>query len=138
MIARPAIYLWVGPTTCLGLLFLVLPWPSRCRAAIITGVLEIHGGAAAWFLENCTMLPGGALAMTLGHVVIGRNPAALDLSRKHEHIHVRQCERWGPLFVPAYLSAGLVALLRSGSPYRDNAFEREAFGRGANGKQAAR
>jgi hypothetical protein len=67
--------------------------------------------------------------MTLGHVVIGRNEACLDRSRAHERVHVRQCERWGPLFIPAYALASGVVLLRGGRPYLDNPFEREAFER---------
>jgi hypothetical protein len=33
---------------------------------------------------------------------------------------------WGPFFVPAYLLAGVWALLQGGHPYFDNRFEREA------------
>jgi hypothetical protein len=71
---------------------------------------------------------GGALALTIGHVVIGRDPSALDRTRAHERVHVRQYERWGPLFLLAYLgaSAGLIAARRD--PYLDNPFEREAYG----------
>jgi hypothetical protein len=42
---------------------------------------------------------------------------------------VRQCERWGPFFLPAYGVASLIALVRRKNPYLDNAFEREAYGR---------
>ena len=65
--------------------------------------------------------------MTLGHVVLGTTPTALALTRAHERVHVSQCERWGPLFLPAYAMASLWALLRNADPYRDNRFEREAF-----------
>ena len=47
--------------------------------------------------------------------------------RRHEHVHVRQYERWGPLFIPAYLLSSLVQLLRGRNPYRENHFERQAF-----------
>lgn len=69
----------------------------------------------------------GADAMTLGHVVIGRDAMALEGTRAHERVHVRQYERWGPFFVPAYFLAGAWALLRGGHPYFDNRFEREAL-----------
>ena len=46
---------------------------------------------------------------------------------RHERIHVRQCERWGPLFLPAYLLASAFIALRGGNPYLDNPFEREAY-----------
>ncbi len=68
--------------------------------------------------------------MTLGHTVLGRTAAALDMARPHELIHVRQYERWGPLFVPAYLLCSLVIWLRGKDAYRDNPFEREAFTQG--------
>jgi hypothetical protein len=41
-------------------------------------------------------------------------------------VHVRQYERWGPLFVPAYLVSSLVLWLRGRDPYWDNPFEVEA------------
>ena len=48
-------------------------------------------------------------------------------ARCHEHVHIRQYERWGALFVPAYLAASAWQGLRGGAPYRDNVFEREAY-----------
>lgn len=72
-------------------------------------------------------LRGGAHAITFGHVIIYRSRTLREAIRKHELIHVRQYERLGPLFIPAYLAASLVALLRGKDPYRDNVFEREAF-----------
>ena len=41
---------------------------------------------------------------------------------------MRQYERWGPFFIPAYLLSSLVQLLRRRDPYLDNRFEREAYG----------
>ena len=41
----------------------------------------------------------------------------------HELVHVRQYERWGPLFVPAYVGAAIVARIRGGRAYADNPFE---------------
>ena len=66
--------------------------------------------------------------MTLGHVVLGRSAAALDVCREHEMVHVRQYERWGPVFIPAYLLCSLVLLMRGRDAYRENPFEREAYG----------
>ena len=37
--------------------------------------------------------------------------------RAHERVHVRQCETWGPLFVPAYLTASLWAVWRGRNFY---------------------
>jgi len=100
----------------------------RGGARVVDGVLELHGGLVTFFLRHCTLLRGGASAMTLGHVVLGRDAPLLDLTRAHERVHVRQCERWGPLFIPAYLLASAWVKLRGGRPYEDNPFEREAYG----------
>jgi hypothetical protein len=120
--------LWALPTSCLGLLVVPLALLSGGGIQIVNGVLEVHGGLARGLLERCTPLKGGALAMTLGHVVIGRDMASLAQTRRHERVHVRQCERWGPLFLPAYLlaSAWILVFRRGRSPYLDNCFEREA------------
>jgi hypothetical protein len=64
--------------------------------------------------------------MTLGHVVLGTDQAALEQTRAHELAHVRQAERWGPLFLPAYLAASAWAWLAGRHYYRDNWFERDA------------
>jgi hypothetical protein len=122
------IYLWTLPTTFIGLLFVPLAWIGGGEVRVVRGVIEIHGRWISSLLRRCVPIPGGASAMTLGHVVIGRDQFCLDISREHERIHVRQCQRWGPLFIPAYLAASLAAKLRGGDAYRDNRFEREAYG----------
>lgn len=120
-------YLWAGPTTVVGLAAAIASLASGGRAKIVNGVLEVHGGFATFALTKLTPLPGGAAAMTLGHVVIGINEATLASTRSHERIHVRQCERWGPLFIPAYLGASAWLWLRKRDAYYDNPFEREAY-----------
>ncbi len=125
---RALIYLWVLPTTCAGLLFLPFLRLTGGHYQIIDGVLELHGGIVTRFLQRYTLLEGGASAMTLGHIVLGLDREALAWSRTHERVHVRQCERWGPLFFPAYLLGSLIAFLKGQRPYRDNPFEREAYG----------
>ena len=121
-------YVWASPTTAIGLIVVALARLTGGRSNVVDGVLEAHGGAATWLLRHAVPLKGGPSAMTLGHVVIGVDAAALELTRDHERVHVRQCERWGPLFVPAYLAASLVAFAKRRDPYRDNRFEREAYG----------
>ncbi len=125
-------YLWAFPTTLLGLLVaaLTLATGGRGRRHIVrlppfagTAVLELWGGFTRWFLERT---PVRARAMTLGHVILGRDPECLDQCRDHELVHVRQTERWGPFFLPAYFLASLWAHLAGGHYYRDNRFEVEA------------
>ena len=118
-----AAYAWAAPTTLLGLVAVALTGPSW---RVVDGVLEAHGAGVARLLD--TVAPHRrVLAMTLGHVVLGRDAVALDDTRAHERVHVRQAERWGPFFVPAYLAASVVARAQGGEPYADNAFEREAW-----------
>jgi hypothetical protein len=137
---RTVLYIWALPTTAVGLVIVALTVLTRGRVKLHTGVIEASGGAARFILEKCTVLKGGASAMTLGHVVIARTEALHDLTRSHERIHVRQCERWGPLFLPAYLLASLYLWLRGRDAYRENPFEVQAYTaecRGSTGSDAA-
>lgn len=130
VVLRAMRYLWALPTTVLGLLFLPAALLTGGGVQVVAGVLEVYGGAVAWILRHCTLVRGGAAALTLGHVVLGQDRSALDRARRHERVHVRQCECWGPLFVPAYLLAGLWAFMRGRNAYLDNRFEREAYQQG--------
>lgn len=120
-------YFWALPGTLLGLPFLGAAALTGGRVSARGGILEVHGGVVAWLLRRCVPIPGGAAALTLGHVVLGRSEADLTESRSHERIHVRQYERWGPLFLPAYFLASLYLLLSRRDCYHENPFEREAF-----------
>jgi len=102
----------------------------RGRVLVVGGVLEVSGPLVRWALTHLVPLRGGATAITLGHVVLGRDVRALDETREHERVHVQQYERWGPLFVPAYLAASVWAVMRGGHFYFDNVFEREAMAAG--------
>lgn len=126
-VLRMLTYLWALPTTMLGLIFVPLAMLTRGGVRVVSGVIEVYGGWVEVFLRRCTLLPNGASAMTLGHVVLGRDETLLDLTRAHERVHVRQVERWGPLFIPAYLIASIVQWIRGKRAYDDNPFEREAF-----------
>jgi hypothetical protein len=119
-------YLWAAPTTAIGVV-IALAGFWRAKVYVVDGVLEAHGPMLAWILTNLTFLPDGAAALTLGHVVIGRDHESLESTRAHERVHVRQCEAWGPLFVPAYFAASLLAIARGRSFYSDNCFEVEAY-----------
>ena len=119
---------WAFPNTMLGL----LAWPlvaRRGKVRRVDGTIEMHGPILAWLLRHATTVPGGVRALTLGHVVWGRDQESLDLCRAHERVHVIQYERWGPFFLPAYLLSSLLALCRGRDPYLANRFEREAFAR---------
>jgi len=124
--ARALAYGWAAPTTAVGLVLVAAALATGARASVVEGVVEAHGGLLDPLLRRWVPLRGGASAMTLGHVVVGRDPQALLRTRAHERVHVRQTERWGPFFVPAYVVASLVVALRGGHYYRDNRFERDA------------
>ena len=66
-------------------------------------------------------------AITFGHVIVGSSATLLACVRSHELVHVRQYERWGPLFFLAYPASSLIALLRGQRPYWDNVFEVAAY-----------
>lgn len=65
-------------------------------------------------------------AITLGHVIIGRDERVLAQVRVHELQHVRQYECWGLFFFLAYPASSLVQLLRGRNPYWFNHFEIES------------
>lgn len=118
-------YLWAAPATLLGAVVLTL-CARRAQWRVRAGIVEAHGPWLAWALRHVTFMPGGAAAMTLGHIVLGQDAAALAATRAHERVHVRQYELWGPLFLPAYFASSLSALLRGRHFYLDNRFEVEA------------
>jgi hypothetical protein len=116
---------WAAPWTLLGLALGGVMLAQGGRVRRVQGVLEISGGRlGAWAAG--AQRPGGVVAITFGHVVLGTGAAVLDALRAHERVHVRQYERWGVFFVPAYLASSALQWLRGGDPYRDNRFEREA------------
>jgi vacuolar iron transporter family protein len=122
-VARGLVYVWAAPTTLVGLCAGGLTLATRGQVRRRAGTLEFHGGFARWLLERRVV---SAMAMTLGHVIIGRDPACLDDCRDHELVHVRQVEAWGPLFLPAYVVASGWAWWRGGHYYLDNGFEVDA------------
>ncbi len=122
-LAVPLLYAWAAPTTAVGLVAGGLTLLSGGRGQVRRGALEFHGGFARWFLERPMVR---ASAMTLGHAIIGRDRDCLDHCRDHEQAHVRQVERWGGLFLPAYILASAWAWARARHYYRDNWFEVDA------------
>jgi len=127
-------YIWALPNTLFGLLFVPIVFVTKGRMELVDGVLELHGGVISLFLRYCVPIRGGAYAMTLGHVVLGRDSRSLSATRLHERVHVRQCEVWGPAFIPAYLAAGLWGIVTGRGAYHGNYFEREAIEQEAAGE----
>jgi hypothetical protein len=115
-------YCWALPVSCIGLLPLPFVMLSGGAVVIAKGVIEAEGALVSFLLSRLHID-----AIAIGHVIFGRDRDSLVRSRNHERIHVRQCERWGPLFPFLYLMSSAIALLRGQDPYRDNRFEQEAF-----------
>jgi len=96
------------------------------QTRVVRGVLEFSGGWIGTRLcHPASRFPFRAI--TFGHVILGTDAAALDAARKHEHVHVRQYEAWGPFFLPAYLASSAWQLACGRRVYRDNWFERQAY-----------
>ncbi len=124
--------LWASPYTLVGLLLGAVGLCTGGHAQVRRGVIEFYGGGVKWLLRQF-FFGKGAMAFTLGHTVLGQTDAALDITREHERVHVRQYERWGPFMGPAYLGCSLVLRIVGKRPYRDNPFERQAFEEGGGG-----
>jgi hypothetical protein len=122
---RLAARAWAAPYSALGLALGLAELLSGGRAQVHQGAVEFCGG---WLGRLAARLPPpfSFSAITLGHVILGIDRATLAEVRAHEQVHVRQYERWGVFFGPAYLASSAIQLARRRRPYLDNHFEREA------------
>jgi hypothetical protein len=127
---RPAIkfaqILWASPNSLIGLFVGTAGFLFGTRVQVRRGCLEFFGGPVTMLLRRVP-LGGSTAAMTLGHTILGQDPADLDRCRDHEHVHVRQYERWGPFFLPAYVGWAVWLWLQNKDAYFDNPFEVEAY-----------
>lgn len=119
--------IWASPYTLIGLLIGAMGLITGGRVQVRGCAIEFHGGFVKWFVSH---LPPGkyTLAFTLGHTILGQSDVSLDIARTHEWVHVRQFQQWGLLMGPAYLLCSLVLWIAGKRPYRDNPFERQAYG----------
>ena len=119
-INRGWVLLWASPTSLVGLALGLALLPFGARAKWVGGVLEIAAQ------KQAPQRRWPFAAITLGHVIVGTHAMELERLRAHEQVHVKQCECWGPLFLPAYLLAGAWQWARGRRAYWDNPFEVEA------------
>jgi hypothetical protein len=119
---------WALPNTLLGLAvgFVGVLFGGHFHRT--QGAIEFHGIFVRWILQRMPGPSGGAAALTIGHVILGTDAHALEFCRSHEHVHVRQYERWGPFFLPAYFGCSAWLWLKGRNAYYDNPFEKEAYG----------
>lgn len=119
-------WLWPFPWTLLGLAIGLLGCIGGGKVAWYKGTIVCWGHWLSRLLQNVP-ISGGAAALTLGHTILARSEADMRKIHDHELVHVRQYQRWGVLFVPAYFAASAWLWYLGRDFYRDNPFEKEAF-----------
>lgn len=125
MLANTAKFIWAAPCSLVGIVLGagVLLLGGKAKRSLQT--LEFT------FRENeasCGKLARSLAfrAITFGQVIIAVTEQELTYSRAHEHVHVRQYERWGVAFFLAYPASSLWQLIRGRNAYWDNRFEIQA------------
>ncbi|MFL5767745.1 MAG: hypothetical protein ACJ758_07870, partial [Actinomycetota bacterium] len=93
---HPLGFVWTLPNTLLGLVAgsLTFQWPR-----VMEGALVFDRGPRGL---TSLMRSFDRTAMTVGYVIVSSEPVEGTLLR-HEQHHIRQYDRWGPFFIPAYL-----------------------------------
>jgi hypothetical protein len=121
---------WAAPCSLVGLAVaapvLLFGGHARRNAGTLEVCLQRSMKRQGWLMRS---LPFRAI--TLGHVIVATTPHEMERLRAHEHVHVRQYERWGALFFVAYATSSAWQLLRGRRAYWDNHFEIEARERSA-------
>lgn len=124
ILRRGALLLWAAPLTLFGFALALPVRVGRGHWQMLHGstlAILVRGPLADWLLLRH---PAGAMnAMALGHVVIARQQALSPRLLAHELEHVRQAQRWGPLFPLLYLGSSAWQLLRGRNAYWHNHFE---------------
>jgi hypothetical protein len=126
IVHRMACWLWPIPWTLLGLAIGIVGCISGGRIGWYNGTIVCWGPRLNRLLQ-CVPISGGASAITLGHTILARSESDMVRTHDHELVHVRQYQRWGILFVPAYFIASLWLWYSGQDCYRENPFEKEAF-----------
>jgi hypothetical protein len=107
-------YVWALPNTVLGL---VLGLLSFRIPRVDEGIIVFEGRPLGFLWIIARMRREG---VTFGHVVLTAAPLR-GAVRRHELEHVWQYERFGPVYIPAYLALWLV------HGYRRHPFELAAL-----------
>lgn len=126
IISKLIAYAWVAPNTALGLLLGLVMISLGGKVQFIDGVAEFHGGWVGNFFASRSH-PFCFGAITVGHVILATCHNELSALRAHEHVHVRQYERWGIFFLPAYALSSLWELCHGRNGYWNNCFEKQAY-----------
>ncbi|MFO1021041.1 MAG: hypothetical protein U0903_10140 [Planctomycetales bacterium] len=70
-------YVWASPASLIGLTVGLLGLCAGGAVRRREGVLGFSGSLIDWLFDRISIQP---MAMTLGHVVLGRTPAALEIT----------------------------------------------------------
>ena len=119
-------YIWPRPYTLLGILLGLFATIMGAKMQFKEHIFAFSGGHLPKILKHLPFTKS-FVAITLGHVVLAESLDSQSQFWRHECVHVRQYERWGILFVPAYFLASLWVWAHGNHPYRDNPFECEAY-----------
>lgn len=121
---------WSAPVGVFIWMVVLLAWATRLvrLAGPIPSSLGlalrfyVPDGAPAWWLKRWD----GWTAVSFPYGMATHTKDVEDRLVRHEARHLKQWAVLGPLFLPAYGVAGLVALVRGGKFHHDNWFERDA------------
>lgn len=136
-------FVWLLPVTVLAWIVYVVPlwglgfirFESFDRGAVVYRWARPLLNTSWWgFALPCAVVYRDDLIIRLLRLArLAEHPNAEQpirslrrLTLEHEFRHIDQMYRWGVLFYPAYVVAGLWALVRGRSFYFDNWFEADA------------
>lgn len=122
---KTAKLLWAAPCSAVGMAFAAFILLAGGKAKWSSGALEVtYRDHPASCGKLARKLPFRGIVF--GHVILAVTRAELQTIGAHERVHVRQYERWGPLFFVAYAASSLWQLLKARDPYWYNHFEIQA------------
>jgi len=105
-------WFWPAPVTLVGALMSLFFRGRRFKDGVLLAEGAEWPGRLGWRYR----------AITLGHTVLSVDELD-EATFQHELVHVRQFERWGPLFLLIYPAASAWAQVKGRHFYRDNRFE---------------
>lgn len=118
-------YLWASPNTLLAVPFMLPTLWGDGKLRMADGSIQITN----WWTWKALGLIG-AQGLTLGHAVIYSDSLSALFAHRHEMVHVRQYETFGPFFLPLYFMLSFHAWRTGEHYYMGNLFEVEAYGKG--------
>jgi hypothetical protein len=118
--------LWAAPLTLFGLLVAALLY----ALSGFRGQWRVKSPAISLITPLSTQLFShpklNLSALCIGQLIIARDEGNLQSSWAHECVHIRQAQRYGPLFPFLYCGHSLWCALTGRHAYWNNVFEVEA------------